>query len=122
MSAWWILTIILTIATIVFAVLANRERGIIFAISVFFTIMSATTSMIIAVAFPLMAKKDILIFEATKTTLTLTESFMDDAVVSEMIENANSWLTHAKADIRTYGVFSKYYKSGVDELDYITID
>lgn len=122
MSAWWILTIILTVATIVFAVLANRERGIIFAVSVFFTIMSAVTSMVIAIAFPLMAKKDILIFEATKTTITLTEPFMDDVVVAKTIENANNWLTHAKADVRTYGVFSKYYKSGVDELDYITMD
>lgn len=122
MSAWWILTIIFTVATIVFAVLANRERGITFAVSVFFTIMSAVTSMVIAIVFPLMAKKDILIFEATKTTITLTEPFMDDAVVAKTIENANNWLTHAKADIRTYGVFSKYYKSGVDELDYITMD
>lgn len=122
MSAWWILTIVGVIASAVFAILASRERGIVYAVSTFFTILATAICAIIAIVFPLMAKKDILVFEATKTTLTFTEHFMDDVVVSELVENSNAWLTDAKADIRTYGIFSKYYNSGVENLEYIVLD
>lgn len=121
MSAWWILTIILALGSIIFGVLANKEKGIIFAIHTLFSIMLTILCAINAVAFPLIAKKDILMFEATKTTISLTESFMNEEVLHETVESANAWLTNAKADIRTYGVFSKYYKSGVEDLEYIVL-
>ena len=121
MSVWWILTVILVLGSITLCIFASKERGIIFAVSTLFSIMLTIICAINAVAFPLLAKKDILMFKATKTTISLTESFMNEEVLHETVENANAWLTSAKADIRTFGIFSKYYKSGVEDLDYIVL-
>ena len=121
MNVWWILAIIFVIASIIFAIFAKREKGIVLAVCTFLSIIITVMTMIIAVVFPLSAKQDIIMFEAIKSTIAITGPVIDDDVEKEMIEKANNWLEYANDDLDKFGIFSKYYKSGINKLEPIEV-
>lgn len=122
MNIYYIFLAVFAVATVVFTILARFEKGILFSSMSFLTILLTLLSTVLSIALPLLAKKDILIFEATKTYITFAESFVDDDVIQERMDKANAWLVEAKQDLEAFGIFSKYYTTNLKELEPIVIN
>lgn len=121
MNGWYLLGIIAAMAAILFAIFARHEKGIAFAISTFIAMLATVVFVLIAVITPLVAKKNILLFEATKFTVETVGPITGYEDYTDEIESANRWLANAQYSLNTYGIFSKYYGSKISELTPIDI-
>lgn len=121
MSIWLILFILLAIATIITAILAENEKGIVFAILTYVQLLLCTVCLVVAIVFPLSAKKNIVAFKITAKTVETLGPVVGYEDFEEEIAKANEWLIEANDNLRKYGAFSKYFNTELSELEEITV-
>lgn len=120
-NGWIILVAIFAIATIVFAILASQEKGIVFAVAMYLSMVIAVVSMATAIVGPLLAKKHILYHESLELTVEVAGPIVGYERFEESVAKSNQWLTDANNKLNTFGIFSMYYGSNIEELEYIVI-
>ena len=121
MSIWFILLILLVVATIITATLAKNEKGVLFAVLTYIQMLLCTLCLVIAIAFPISAKKDILAFKVTSEAVNLLGPIVGYDNFTDEITKANEWLVEANKNLHTYGAFSKYFNTELPELKLIVI-
>lgn len=121
MSIWFILFILLAIATIITAILAKNEKGIVFAILTYVQILLCTVCLVVAIVFPLSANKNIRAFKITAKTVETLGPVVGYEYFEEEIAKANEWLIEANDNLQTYGLFSKYFNTELSELEEIIV-
>ena len=73
---------------------------------------------------PFQARKDVAYFEQQKEYVEFAVkngSVLENFAITQTIIEQNEWLAHAKASIKTHGVFSKYIGTGVEDMEPIII-
>lgn len=120
-NGWIILVIIFMVGTIVFAILASQEKGIIFAVAMYLSMVLTVVSIATCIAGPLLAKKHILYHESLALTVEVAGPIVGYERFEESVAKSNQWLTDANKKLNTFGIFSMYYGSKIEELEYIVI-
>lgn len=120
-NGWGILGIILIVATIVFGILASREKGITFAILMFISLLLSVFSAVSNIVGVFNAKKNITYHKALSLTVETTGPIFGYERFEESVSKSNEWLEDANKNLDTFGIFSIYYGTELEELDYIII-
>lgn len=120
-NGWGILGVILLIAAFVFAILGSREKGITFAVATYISIVVAVSCIAAAIIGPLMAKRNIIRHEALEMTVKIGGPVIGYDEFEDSVNKSNEWLAEANKELNTYGIFSMYYGSNLEDLEYIVI-
>lgn len=90
------------------------------AVSIFILVISVA----IAICTPIGAKKEIVEFEYKKEYVeeaVENGNELENISITQTIIESNDWLTKAKADLDIFGCFSKYYNSGLENIEPIAV-
>lgn len=85
----------------------------------------ALIMLIACLCVPIGVKREIATFNYNKQFVELAiekGNELENIAITQTVIETNKWLAEAKADLETYGCFSKYYNSGITELEPITIN
>ena len=121
MNGWVILSIFCAVLSVIFAIGAGKERGIVVSVLTFLAIVGAIFLLAVSITFPLLGKKDILYFKSLEATVKYVGPVSGYEELVEPVTEVNVWLDEAKSDLDKYGIFSRYYKTDVKELEPIVI-
>jgi hypothetical protein len=121
MNGWAILSIVCAVLSVIFAILAGKERGIVVSVLTFLAIVGAILLIAVSITLPLLGKKDVLYFKSLETTVKYVGPVTGYEELVEPVAEVNVWLDEAKSDLDKYGIFSRYYKTDVKELEPIVI-
>lgn len=121
MNGWAILSIVCAVLSVIFAILAGKERGIVVSVLTFMAIVGAILLIAVSITLPLLGKKDVLYFKSLEATVKYAGPVTGYEELVEPVTEVNVWLDEAKSDLDKYGIFSRYYKTDVKELEPIVI-
>lgn len=122
MNIYIILAIVAAAGMIVCAIFARTEKGIIFAVGTISCIIIAITLVGVGIILPLSAKANIATYKALQFTVDISAPIVGYEKYESAIVEANEWLDKARKDLNTFGIFSKYYNTEIDDLDYILME
>ena len=121
MNGWMILAIVLLLATVIIAALASKEKGIIFAVCTYLCLVLSVGAIAISIAFPLIGKKEIIEYKLLQTSVETIGAITGYDNFVEPVDKANAWLIKASENLEKFGIFSKYYKTDLTDLELIVI-
>ena len=121
MNGWMIIAIVLLITTVVIAALASKEKGIVFAICTYLCLILSVAVIAISIAFPLIGKKEIIEYKLLQTSVETIGVITGYDNFVEPVDEANAWLIKASENLEKFGIFSKYYKTDLTNLELIVI-
>ena len=84
----------------------------------------ALIMLIACLCVPIGVKREIAEFNYNKQFVELAienGNELENIAITQTVIEQNKWLAEAKADIETYGCFSQYYNSGIENIDPIKI-
>ena len=116
-----IIAIVLLITTVVIAALASKEKGIVFAICTYLCLILSVAVIAISIAFPLIGKKEIIEYKLLQTSVETIGVITGYDNFVEPVDEANAWLIKASENLEKFGIFSKYYKTDLTNLELIVI-
>lgn len=121
MNGWILLGIILGVGTLIFAIFASREKGVAFAVAMYLSLVFTVVSIATGIIGPLLAKRNILYHEALSLTVEVAGPIVGYERFEESVAKSNEWLNDANNKLNTFGIFSMYYGSKIEELVLIEI-
>lgn len=92
-----------------------------------FLISAATWFVLLLVSIfaPMGARKEVSYFKHQKSyveTAVVNGSDLENMAITQVIVEQNEWLARAKSRLDTFGRFSKYYNSGLEDVTPIIIE
>lgn len=121
-NGWGILAIIFFVASLVLSIFASHEKGIVFAVTAFVSMASFVATLAMAIILPIMARRDISYYKSIDLAVSVGSAVLGNDEFEEIVAETNAWLEDAKDSLNTYGIFSRYYGTDLDELEYIVLE
>lgn len=120
-NGWTILAILFLVCAVVFSILFSRKEKLVFAVLTYSSILVMVLSIIISIVGPLVAKKNILYHKSLTLAVNTAGPIVGYEEFAESVEKSNKWFNNANDNLNTFGVFSMYYGSELEELELIVI-
>jgi hypothetical protein len=133
MSGYWYIFFIalpiMIIACVMYAIEENKcDYGFLWGVSLVSFIISGVltgVSLLIGLINPVVAKKEISEFNIQKEYIqmaVINGNDLENIAITQMIIEQNTWLADAKASLETFGAFSRYYGTDLEDLEPIVIE
>lgn len=87
-------------------------------------LISSVVFVIVPIVCRCEARADIIQFEETREVVMVSvESGTDleNVGITQSVISCNNWLANAKASVKTFGIWSRYYGLGVEDIEYIKL-
>ena len=123
MFGLWYVTIGLLVLTLIFVILGWYEEMYIAGAIICGVVCAFFVAL--SICAPIDAKREVEYFKyQSEYVATAIEngSDLENIAITQTIIEQNEWLAKAKSGLATWGTWSMYYGSGVEELEPITID
>lgn len=81
--------------------------------------------LMVSITEPIKCKKEIAYFQQQKTYIQYVienGTDLENIAISQTLIEQNSWLAEAKAELGMFGAWSKYYGSGLEDLEPIVVE
>lgn len=89
------------------------------------SLVIAWFSTLVAWLAPLSSRHDLVYFKQQSqyvTTAIINGDPLENIAITQTVIEQNMWLAKAKASLETFGIWSSYYGSGVEDLEPIVIE